>query len=97
MGRYFTDQYSLLHLATGIIMYFWGFSASFTFIIHTIFELIENTEYGMYFINNYFKIWPGGKPYSDTFINSLGDTFYTMVGYYLAQSISNIGNYYNLY
>lgn len=97
MGRYFTDQYSLLHFAVGIIMYFWGFSALFTLIIHTIFELLENTKYGMFFINNYIKIWPGGKPYADWFINSVGDTLYTMIGFYLAKYIDKVSSQYKIY
>lgn len=101
MGLYFTDQYSLLHFATGIIMYFWKFTALTTLILHTIFEFFENTEYGMYFINHYFKIWPGGKQYPDSITNSLGDTFYTMIGFFLAKYVDYIGKvkkyYFNIY
>ncbi len=97
MGQYFLDQYSLLHFATGVIFYFWGVSAKSTFIIHTLFELFENTSYGMYFINHYIKFWPGGKPFSDSFINSFGDTVFTMVGFYVAQYVSHLSLKYNFY
>lgn len=97
MGQYFLDQYSLLHFATGVIFYFWGFSAKSTFIIHTLFELFENTSYGMYFINHYIKFWPGGKPFADSFINSLGDTVFTMVGFYVAQYMDHLSIKYNFY
>lgn len=47
MGKYFTDQYSLLHLATGIVSYFWNISFTVFLLIHTLFEIIENTSGGM--------------------------------------------------
>lgn len=85
MGTHFFDQYSLLHFAVGVLFYFWGVSATNTFIIHVFFELIENTTLGMYFINNYIKVWPGGKPYPDSVLNSIGDTFFTMLGFYVSK------------
>lgn len=85
MGVYFFDQYSLLHFAVGVIFYFWDFSATTTFLIHTVFEYLENTDIGIYFINKYLTIWPGGKPYADSLLNSIGDTFFTMLGFYLAK------------
>lgn len=87
MGIRFFDQYSLLHFATGVIMYFWGMPLWLWNSLHILFELIENTQFGMDVINNYIKVWPGGKPYSDALINSVGDVFFGhvgwMVGYYL--------------
>ena len=43
-------------------------------ILHTLFETVENTQFGMNFINKYITFWPGGKPTADSFINIIGDT-----------------------
>ncbi len=84
MGNLFTDKYSLLHLAVGIIFRFFNISFIHSIIIHTLFEIIENSNYGIHFIDKYISIWPGGKKESDTLINSLGDLFYFSIGWYLA-------------
>jgi hypothetical protein len=87
MGLYLIDQYSLLHFAVGIILYFWGFSIYVVFILHLLFELIENTEIGMYIINNYIKMWPGGKTHADSVKNSISDIIFTIIGYYISKYI----------
>jgi hypothetical protein len=93
MGLYFFDQYSLLHFAVGIIAYFWNVSLKNTIIFHIIAEIVENTEYGMKFINENIKIWPGGKPKADSLINSIGDTIFASIGwlcaYYLDKYVKN--------
>ena len=43
MGYQLFDKYTYLHFAMGIVAYFWN-------ILHTIFEIVENTQMGM---NNY--------------------------------------------
>ena len=53
-------------------------------ILHTVFELSENTKTGMWFINTYLKAWPGGKSHADTWFNILGDTIYAMLGWVAA-------------
>lgn len=97
MGKYFTDQYSLLHLATGIVSYFWNISFPVFILIHTLFEIIENTSVGMKIINEYITFWPGGKPASDTLINILGDTFYAALGWYIAKLASEYANKNKMY
>ncbi len=52
MGYLFTDKYSLLHFATGIVVYYWNMSFWTWFFIHALFELVENTQTGMYVINH---------------------------------------------
>jgi hypothetical protein len=89
MGLYFTDKYSLLHFAVGIVMYYWGFSFLWTAIIHIIFELFENTKPGMHIINMYIPFWPGGKNSPDSELNSIGDTFYTCIGWLLSYIVFN--------
>tara|TARA_Y100000590_G_C14964449_1_gene729976 strand:- start:7 stop:327 length:321 start_codon:yes stop_codon:yes gene_type:complete len=97
MGIYLFDQFTLLHFSVGIIMYFWGINLFTWIIIHLLFEIFENSSYGMYFINNYLPIWPGNKPKSDTFINSFGDTIGGILGWLFARYIDRLGNKLNWY
>jgi hypothetical protein len=87
MGTKFMDQYSLLHLASGIIVRYWNLSLLGWIVVHTLFEWLENTKSGMRFINTYIKIWPGGKPEADSITNSIGDTFFSLLGWFLAHSM----------
>ncbi len=98
MGKYFADQYSLLHFAVGIVFYFWGISLPNLIIIHSLFEIIENTDFGMNIINTYFHgIWPGGKNESDYPINSIGDTCFVIIGWLVAYYIDSYGSKYGYY
>lgn len=97
MGQYLFDQYSMLHFAVGIIAYFWNISLMTTFILHIMFEIIENTQHGMYFINNYMKMWPGGKPNADSFVNSLGDITSAVLGWMCAYYLDRLSTKYGLY
>ncbi len=63
MGFKFTDKYSLLHLASGVVVYYWNVSFIAWFIIHLIFELVENTQTGMHYIRMGF--WSGLPPGQD--------------------------------
>lgn len=97
MGSKFMDQYSLLHLAVGIVVYFWDISLLSWFVLHTMFELIENTQQGIYFINNYITWWPGGKPRPDSIINSIGDTMFSLLGWVIAYYTDQFGKQWQLY
>lgn len=98
MGYRTFDQYSLLHLASGIVAYFLGLNIVTWFIIHLAFEILENTETGMHIINKYFLFWPGGKPYADSFMNSIvGDQLSAVAGWYLAYFIDKYGKKYKWY
>ena len=44
MGKQVFDQYTLLHIAVGVVAYFWGLNIVNWFILHTIFEITENDE-----------------------------------------------------
>lgn len=92
MGKKLVDQYSLLHFSSGVLAYFFGIKFWIWFILHLAFELIENTQTGMNIINNNFKFWPGGKPYADTIINSIGDQIFAMLGWYVAYKLDVLGN-----
>ncbi len=98
MGKNFIDQYSLLHFAVGIVGYFWGISFMAFMVIHILFEFMENTEYGMRVINTSMKnVWPGGKPYADSSINTFGDSVWGGLGWLFASMVDNYGNRYGLY
>ena len=51
MGTRMFDQYTYLHFAVGIIVYFWSISILNWFILHTIFEFLENTQIGINIIH----------------------------------------------
>jgi len=87
MGIHFTDQFSLLHFATGIIAYFWQLSFMNWFFLHILYELFTNTRYGIYFINHY-TFWPGGKLDYDTSINVIGDQTWALIGWLFAYFIT---------
>ena len=91
MGKYFLDQYSLLHLASGVVAYFWGVPPGAWFIAHLSFEVAENTEVGMRFINDNLTWWPGGKPRADEFINIVGDNASAMLGWWVAMKLDDEG------
>ena len=93
MGVNFFDQYTYLHFASGIIAYYWNFSFKNWLIFHTLFEIIENTYFGMNIINTYFTFWPGGKLKSDSTINIIGDTLGTILGWSSAYYLDKLGRY----
>ena len=97
MGQYLFDQYTYLHFSVGVIAYFFGINFIPWIIIHIIFEIIENTNIGMKFINNYFTFWPGGKPKADSFINIIGDNIGGILGWVSAYYLDILGDKYNLY
>ena len=61
MGKQLFDKYTYLHFAVGIVTYFWNISFTWMIIIHTLFEILENTPTGIYMIDKYITFWPGGK------------------------------------
>ena len=97
MGLKVFDQYTYLHFATGIIAYFFNISVVSWLILHTLFEIIENTNSGINIINTYLKFWPGGKPYQDSFLNCIGDTLGTIIGWISAYVLDKYGSKYKLY
>jgi len=97
MGTKLFDQYTYLHFAMGIVGYYWNISLIKWIILHTIFEIIENTHFGMNIINNYIVIWPGGKPKADSITNNIGDTIGTIIGWLSAYGLDKIGIKYKWY
>ncbi len=83
-----TNEYTLLHVAAGIIAYYWGLPLIGWLIVHALFEYIENTKIGMNLINNYIPTWPGGKQTKETFFQSMvSDNFFAVVGWLIASFV----------
>lgn len=99
MGFAVADQYSLLHFSVGVLAYFWGLSLKLFIVLHVLFEYIENTQWGMNFINNNLKnIWPGSKEHPDSFANSMiGDNLFAISGWLAASYLDYLGTKYNWY
>ena len=97
MGTKLFDQYTYLHFASGIVSYFWNLSFIIWIVVHTIFEICENTQVGVNFINKYLFFWPGGKPKADSNINILGDTIGALIGWGSAYYLDKIGAKYKWY
>jgi len=76
---------------------FFGLPLIWWIVLHTLFEISENTKFGINIINNYVKFWPGGKPHPDSLINIIGDTIGTFIGWLSAYGVDKIGSYYKLY
>ena len=89
MGTYFIDKYSLLHFAVGILFRFFNINFTISLLLHILFEVIENSKQGIYFIDHYLTFWPGGKRKSDSLINSVGDTVFFSLGWFIANIIIN--------
>ena len=91
MGKYMFDQYSLLHFSVGVVVYFWGIRLPYWIIIHTIFEIVENSKIGMNLIDKLF-FWPGGgKPLPDSFSNIIGDSLTAVLGWLAARYLDKLG------
>jgi hypothetical protein len=102
MGYYFMDQFSLLHFAVGVIMYFWNFSLLSAFIIHFIFEILENSSTGVFYIQKYiikpgYFDWPGGKSDPDSITNIIGDNVFFIIGWIVAYYCDYYGRKYEYY
>lgn len=97
MGIGFTDKYSYLHLASGVVAYFFNINFFWWFMIHMLFEIIENTPFGINFINKYLIFWPGGKPKADSLLNNIGDQTFAMIGWITAYFIDWIDKELKLY
>lgn len=96
MGVYFVDQYTLLHLAVGVVAYFWNVPFLVGMLLHIVFELVENTGWGISAINRYIIEpgwfgWPGGKRAPDTMANQVGDTIAFAGGWTLAGWLDAVG------
>ncbi len=96
MGARFADQYSLLHGAVGVLLQYWSVPFWLGLGLHILFEIFENTRFGMSIINRFFVgsgpfRWPGGKEFPDTAVNQLGDNFFFTIGWLVAYATNRTG------
>lgn len=85
MGLYLIDKYSIIHFFSGIIAYNIGMNLYIYILFHIIFEYLENTDFGIHFINKYLiSFWIGGKESSDSLINRFGDVIFGVIGWLVA-------------
>jgi hypothetical protein len=96
MGKYLIDQFTYLHFAAGIVGYFWSISLNNWIILNIIFELLENSDFGMNIINT-IPYWPGSKPKADSSINIVGDIGSVILGWLSAYYIDKLGIKYGFY
>lgn len=89
MGFRLIDQYSYLHFVVGATIFYFNISLFQWFVLHTLFEILENTTLGIYTINNYLTFWPGGKPKADSIENNIGDTIFALLGWLSAHIVNN--------
>lgn len=83
----FADKFSLCHFAVGIIFRYFNINLLVSIILHTIFEIVENSPVGIDIHHKYLNFWPGGKHAADGIINSTGDTVFFIFGWLLADYV----------
>lgn len=89
MGQTFVDQYSTLHLLSGVLARAAGLDFYSWFMAHLAFEVTENTDTGIKFINENFTWWPGGgKEEPDANINVIGDQISALVGWWIHKQLA---------
>ena len=82
MGTKFFDGWSFTHFACGFVASKTGLFNAFSFlIVHTIFEIWENTGAG----NKFFQERGFPRYEGDKLVNSLGDTFFAMLGFFAGE------------
>ena len=97
MGLNYIDQFTLLHFSTGISAYFWNIPFIYFIIIHILFEIFENTNWGINIINN-IKIWPGRNTNKkDSILNYIFDNIAAILGFYISYYLDKYGSEYNWY
>ena len=90
MGDTLVDKYSFLHFIIGILFYVINIDFSSTFLLHTLFELFENSAKGIIFIDTYLPFWPGEKRKADSMINTISDTIINMFGWGAAKILTTV-------
>lgn len=90
------DQYSLLHFSVGVVAYFWHVPFWLWIILNILFEIFENSSWGMRIISH-ISVFPGGQPRPDTLANSICDIICCLLGWGLGYFIDYLGKKYLWY
>lgn len=100
MGTQALDQYSFLHFSTGVIAYFFNVPLWVWFIINIIFEIFENSVFGMRILDN-LSFYPGvesGIPLKPEIkINIVCDVLCCILGWCVAYCVDYLGKKYLWY
>jgi hypothetical protein len=94
MGTRFTDSFSVLHFAVGVLFYFLSINFWWSMGLHIAFEIVENSPGVVKLIDQSWigqNVWPGGKKQPDSVLNSVGDTVYFALGWLVAYMICTKG------
>ena len=89
VGEYF-DQFSCLHLASGITAYFWGLSLKKWIFYHIAFSIFENSSLGISLSKKYLSNFRAYKMGPDSLKNLIGDTIGALLGWLLAYSMEQL-------
>ena len=87
MGKTLFDRYSLLHFLSGMLAANQRLPITWWFVLHSMFELAENTRPGMRFLNFVARnlYYPGGgKKHADSWSNMIGDQISAQLGWFVA-------------
>lgn len=90
------DQYSLLHFATGVVAYFWHVPFWLWVVLNLLFELFENSAWGMGIIAK-ISVFPGGQPRPDTLPNLVCDIISCLIGWGVGYFFDYLGHKYRWY
>ena len=78
------DIHSIGHLNWGIIIgVLFNYNFSYSNLFHIIWEIFENCPISVYYYNQ------GLLDYPDTFINTLSDQIFFIIGFYISKKINN--------
>ena len=85
------DQYSLFHVAIGIVMYFWSLPFLSFILFNLALEYAETTSIGSNLKHTYLQgWWPGGKSVPTTFLARLSDVMSMAIGIALSYAIDQL-------
>lgn len=82
----FTTPWSIAHFISGYMTQACGINYLYGLVIHTIYEYVNYTNYTIK--NKWSGNWVGFR--QDSLINTIGDTFYFLLGMILAKNYNNI-------
>ncbi len=82
----FLDQYSLIHMAVGILFYFWKISFILSSLTQATFMLLNNSEAGNRILGKYAPQYPNARK-QDSWLNMLGDNMSFNFGWLLASAV----------
>jgi len=82
------DQYSLFHVAIGIVMYFWSLPFLSFILFNLALEYAETTSIGSNLKHTYLQgWWPGGKSVPTTFLARISDVACMLAGMLISYGV----------